>query len=218
MIKLITVIFLFILGIVCSSSEAVTTTEQQADGLAKLQKRDIPFTDVSFYSYVNKDDAAVVLEFLNAGYDVNKHNEASQVSIIKAAEKGSDKVAELLLLRGADANATDVEGSTALMYAAYNKHSKMVTLLIDFGADVNMQNKDGWTALMFAIEGGDKKTIDNLVTIKTDLTLKNKDNKAVRDLARKHDFDKLPQYMLDKIAFLKNQEQIKQHKLHKESN
>lgn len=160
------------------------------------------YSDKEFYKYLSRDNADVVLVYLEAGYDVNSRNQASQTPLMVAAQKGCFNVADLLIRRGADVNATDCDSCTALMYAASKRRATIATMLIEHKADVNRQNKNGWTALMFAIDSGSCNTIDELITIDTDPMLRNKDNQTARDFAIKHRFDKLPQYIKDKIEYL----------------
>jgi len=193
------IILLVLLSAVLSAEQADT---EEARGLGFLKQNGIAFTDVNFYRYLNGDRVEVVEAFLDAGYDVNKRNQASQTPLIVASDEGCLKTVELLLRRGADINASDIDGCTALMYAGDKKRAQIVALLIANKADVNLQNDSGWTALMFAIDSGNKETIDAMITIDTDAMLKNKDNKTARDFAKEHRFDKLPQYIIDKITYL----------------
>lgn len=206
-------IFLVIIPLIliCAYLQA-SQSDKEIDGLSILNQNQIAYTDVNFFRYLNKDKVEIVSAFLDAGYDVNKPNQASQTPLMVAAQKGTYRICELLLQRGADVNAVDCDSCTALMYAASYRHAKVAELLISYEADVNIQNDNGWTALMFAIDSGNKNTIDALITIDTDPMLRNKDNKSARDFAKEHRFDKLTQYIADKQAYLHNQKGAKHKK------
>ncbi len=195
-------VFLVLIILFCSVLGAETQKADNATGIDKLKLHNITFSDANFYKYLNQDKAEIIRAFLDAGYDLNKRNQASQTPLIVASMKGALDVCELLVSRGADVNATDIDKSTALMYAASCKRASIVNLLVINKADVNLQNDKGWTALMFAIEGGSRETIDAVITVDTDPMLRNNDNKTARDYARKHKYGKLNQYIRDKIAYL----------------
>jgi ankyrin repeat protein len=204
-------VFLFF-TLICAILSSKQTDSEAAKGLELLLQNNIEFTEVNFYRYLNKDRSEVIGAFLDAGFEVDKRNQASQTPLMVASEKGCFKVAELLLKSGADINAADSDSSTALMYAANKKRVRIAELLIAWRANVNLQNEHGWTALMFAIDSGNKAVIDALITIDTDAMLSNNDNKTARDFAKEHRFDKLPQYIIDKITYLQNQKNSEQKK------
>ena len=81
--------------------------------------------------------------------------DVSDISIVHAAEKGSDKLVEGLIENGADVNRKDgcSFGITALMYAAERGNDHCVALLTSAGADVNVQDHSGRTALMRTARG-----------------------------------------------------------------
>jgi len=186
-------------------TNCTTNTSKAAEtGVEKLKTLNIQCTPNQFCYYIKKDEPKIVKHFLDAGFDVDMKNEVGHTGLFDAAVFDSRKVAQLLIERGANVDERDVGGSTPLMYAAYHGSFRTAELLIHNKADVNLQNNKGWTALMFAIEGKNKNTIDVLITIDTNLMLRNKDNNIARDFAIKYGFERLPQYMQDKIEYLKH--------------
>jgi ankyrin repeat protein len=175
-------------------------------GLERLTQMNIDCTEDNFCHFVKKDRVDIVSDFLESGFDPNKQNAAGQTPLFVAAMNNSLKVAKLLLSKGVEVDARDIDGSTPLMYAAFNHKHKMVELLIKHKADVNAQNNKGWTALMYAVESGNKKTIDALLTKDTNYLLRNKEKVSARDIALRKGYDKLPQYMEDKILYLQDTE------------
>ena len=73
-----------------------------------------------------------------------------------AAEKGCDRIVNVLLKSGVEFNNTDNYGQTALMFAAQDGHLKCLDLLLKAKADVNKKDNTGQTALMFAIASGSR--------------------------------------------------------------
>lgn len=175
-------------------------------GLERLTQMNIDCNEDNFCHFIKKDKVDIVSDFLDSGFDPNKQNAAGQTALFVAAINNSLKVAQLLLSKGVDVNATDIDGSTPLMYAAFNHKHKMVELLIKHKADVNAQNNKGWTALMYAVEKGNKKTMDALLTKDTNYLLRNKEKVSARDIALRKGYDKLPQYMEEKILYLQDKE------------
>ncbi|MFH1448082.1 MAG: ankyrin repeat domain-containing protein, partial [Candidatus Micrarchaeota archaeon] len=55
----------------------------------------------------------------------------------KAASKGIENIARMLIRKGADVNTKSADGLTPLHDAAYNGHTGAVKLLIEKGADMD---------------------------------------------------------------------------------
>jgi len=99
-------------------------------------------------------DEAVVSDWLHRGGEVSATFEQGGVRgitlLMAAAEKGHERVVELLLQRGAEVGPQNSDGATALLYAIGNGHEQPADLLIRHGAEINQQNSKGGTALMYA--------------------------------------------------------------------
>ena len=79
--------------------------------------------------------------------------DVSDISIVHAAQQGSNKCVEALIENGADVNSKDGFGVTALMYAAEGANDHCVAVLTGAGADVNARDQRGKTALMKTARG-----------------------------------------------------------------
>ena len=81
----------------------------------------------------------IVRFLLTGGAQVSSTSKDGQTPLHRAARRGYENLARLLLDRGADVNAKDMRG-TPLHYAAARGHEDVVALLIAKGADVNAEN------------------------------------------------------------------------------
>ena len=79
--------------------------------------------------------------------------DVSDISIVHAAQQGSNRCIEVLIENGADVNSKDGFGTTALMYAAEAGNDHCVAVFIGAGADVNVQDHKGKTASMNTARG-----------------------------------------------------------------
>ena len=105
-----------------------------------------------FFAAIKKDDAAVITELLQRGFDPNTPGPDGQDGLYLALRDGSLKAANALV----DWPKTKVESRNArdespLMMAALKGHLDVVKKLIDRDADVN---KPGWAPLHYAATGG----------------------------------------------------------------
>jgi len=78
----------------------------------------------------------------------------SITALMAAANKGDERVVDLLLRHGAEANLQNSNGDSTLMHAAIRGHEKVVEVLLWHGAEANLQNSFGSTALMAAAQEG----------------------------------------------------------------
>ncbi|KAL7936154.1 ankyrin repeat-containing domain protein [Trichoderma chlorosporum] len=97
---------------------------------------------------------------------LDEFDEDSQTLFLRAAERGDEKMVQILMATGKiDINVRD-RGyqETPLIWAARKGHEAVVKLLLNAGADVNVSEKNsGETALTLAIEGGNVSIIQALL-------------------------------------------------------
>ena len=111
--------------------------------------------DISIHEAAAEGNIEVVKQHLAAGTDVDFRNQQGFTPLHVAAQKGHNKVAELLIAKGANVNTSGrLIGTTPLDSAALLGHKEMVELLIDSGADINPQIITGETPLQRAEQRG----------------------------------------------------------------
>jgi ankyrin repeat protein len=101
-----------------------------------------------FFLAIDKDNAPLVQELLNRGFDPNTVNPRGVPGLLLAIRAPAPKVTEVLLahadIKVEQRNPSD---ESALMLAAFDGNLALCQLLIELDADVN---KPGWTPLHYA--------------------------------------------------------------------
>ena len=101
--------------------------------------------------------SSVVKVLIEAGADVNEHDEDGITLLMDAALKGQDQVVHTLIRAGADVHAISryyswlvAAGSTALHFAADTNSIPCGVLLVEAGADMTVRNNDSKSPLDLA--------------------------------------------------------------------
>ncbi|MDB6056527.1 MAG: serine/threonine-protein phosphatase 6 regulatory ankyrin repeat subunit A-like isoform [Verrucomicrobiales bacterium] len=115
---------------------------------AKIDSRDSRGCTPLFIAAEN-GDADSVKELLAHGANPNKGAllKHGNTPLHVAAQRGFDKVIELLLTKYTNADLRNSAGQTPLMLAAWARHPQTVTLLIKNGANPSAYDRYGWAAL-----------------------------------------------------------------------
>lgn len=114
-----------------------------------------------FFRAVKRDDAAVVLELLQRGFDPNTVDPEGRGGLFLALQEPSLKAAEALMRHPQlDVNRLNPVGESPLMMAALKGQLGWCQRLIGRGADIN---KTGWTPLHYAATGGHTEIIELLL-------------------------------------------------------
>ena len=114
-----------------------------------------------FFQAVKRDDAGVVLQLLQRGFDANVPDPQGQSGLLIALKEPSPKVAGALLdWPKTDLNAFNPQGESPLMIASLKGHLDLASRMIKKGADVN---KTGWTPLHYAASTGQVKVVGLLL-------------------------------------------------------
>lgn len=90
------------------------------------------------------NDAESVLQFLDAGADVNALDDNGYTTLHAASSYNHTDLLRLLVSRGGDPNLADHEGDTPLFVA---ETREMCACLLALGADLGHENGEGLTAL-----------------------------------------------------------------------
>jgi len=101
------------------------------------------------------DDPRLLELTLDAGADVNAKDSYNGTGLIRAAERGYERIVRRLLRTEIDLDHVNRLGWTALLEAIIlgkggRAHTETVRLLVDAGADVNLPDQDGTTPLAHA--------------------------------------------------------------------
>jgi len=114
-----------------------------------------------FFIAIRNDDAGVITNLLNRGFDPSTRDEKGQPGLTIAMQEHALKAARALLARPeVDVNALNQAGESALMMAALKGDLAGVQLLLDRGAKVD---QTGWSPLHYAATGPEPKVVQLLL-------------------------------------------------------
>lgn len=114
-----------------------------------------------FFIAAKNDNAGIVGELLQRGFDPNSRDPKGQTALNIAMLEHSPRVAKLLLGQaGIDVNALNNAGESALMLAALKGDMAGALLLLDKGARVN---QPGWSPLHYAATGPEPRLVRLLI-------------------------------------------------------
>ena len=128
-----------------------------------------------------KEDENMVKSVLQAGADVNRHNDFTGTTALEeAALNGCTEIAIMLIEAGAgvevldtlhDRNKLGFQSQTALLYCVLKNSQKGVRMLAEAGADLNKVDESGDTALMVAARKGYLNITKALIETGADVNL-----------------------------------------------
>ena len=164
---------------------------------ARLEQKNIPYTEAAFIRSVEEGDTGTVELFLSAGMNPEARDQEGRTALIYAALSGRNNISQKLLNKGADVNSRDNRGSTALMQSARGGHQETTGVLLENGAGVNLTDNNGQTALIYAASEGRAEIVRMLLNKGARLEVKdsqgrdalawaeNNDHSDVAELLRK---------------------------------
>lgn len=117
----------------------------------KYQKADAR----ALFGAAGEGDAAAVARLLAAGASADARlAPGGETPLMRAAARGHEDVARVLLGAGADASAQRADGFTPLILAVFFGHEGVVRLLVEHGADARAHTSLGTTAGRWAASRG----------------------------------------------------------------
>ncbi|MDR2308646.1 MAG: ankyrin repeat domain-containing protein [Paucimonas sp.] len=122
-----------------------------------------------FLDAARRGDQPMLGEFIQAGYDLNVHDEKGYTGLILAAYHGQRGAVEQLLAAGADPCAQDLRGNTALMGAIFKGEVRIARRLLDASCNPDQRNANGQTAAMYAALFQRRELLDALAARGADL-------------------------------------------------
>ena len=150
---------------------------EQLAARAKLEKKNLPYTEAAFRRVVEEGDTDAVDLFLAAGMSPDVRDTSGRTALINAASRGSNNISQKLLRKGADVNTRDGAGLTALMESARNDHRETTKVLLENGADVNLTDNHGQTALIRAAAQGHSDIVRMLINRRARIDIKDRDGR-----------------------------------------
>ncbi len=129
----------------------------------KLLERGIPYTSDCFGTYIAKNKAEVVHDFLEAGMSINARDDLGTPMLNIASRNDNFEFVKMILELGAEINAVSEDrGYTAVMDAVWRGNEKITKYLISKGADLNTINKEGQNNLILAV-GANRESLVKLL-------------------------------------------------------
>jgi ankyrin repeat protein len=133
-------------------------------GVATAQTTPHPNVNARLLVASRQGDAALVLQLLQAGADVDARNRFGKTPLHTAAEKGQTELVAALLKAGANARTASVNDRvTALMAASYAGHADIVTALLAAGADAAALDRMNKPAILYAAGQGQTAALQRLL-------------------------------------------------------
>jgi uncharacterized protein len=123
-------------------------SKQKSSVKTKLRNENIPFSASAFMAAARKGDIKILKLFLEAGMDVNIHDNGTALTY--AVYVNNIDSVKFLVDNGVDVNEASYWGSP-LGIASYKDHYKIADLLIKSGANVNKVSRNGMTPLLNAV-------------------------------------------------------------------
>jgi hypothetical protein len=149
----------------------------EMEARAKLEQKNIPYSEEAFTRAVERGDTGTVDLFLAAGMSPEVKGTDGRTALINAASRGSDHISRKLLSKGANVDGRDNNGSTALMEAAANDHKETAKVLLENGADANLKDNHGQTPMIRAAAQGHSEIVRLLLNRGAKIDAKDNDGR-----------------------------------------
>ncbi|XP_024880819.1 uncharacterized protein LOC112460398 isoform X1 [Temnothorax curvispinosus] len=116
-----------------------------------------------------------------------------------AAQKGYEKIVQILIAGGANVNVKSTENVTPLHLAAVNGHDNVVKVLLDNKANINVKNNDNRTPDELAVARGHLQVVKLLMQCeKIDIVFKRNDDYTILHIASEESNLEMIKYLVDK--------------------
>jgi len=124
---------------ITATSTSSTTSSSTSSSSTSASQQHTVITDERFFQAARVGDIKVLLEYIDAGGDINSRDAKGNSALVIASGRGMVEVLKLLLKHGAyieDATSIGLfEGKTALCWAASQGRAEAVALLVQAGAN-----------------------------------------------------------------------------------
>ena len=159
-----------------------------------------------FFIAIRNDDAGVITNLLNRGFDPSTRDEKGQPGLTIAMQEHALKAARALLARPeVDVNALNQAGESALMMAALKGDLAGVQLLLDRGAKID---QTGWSPLHYAATGPEPKVVQLLLDRGAEIDAASPNGSTPLMMAAQYGSEDSVRLLLDRGADLRRRNQL----------
>lgn len=135
------------------------------------------------HAAVEAGDHDLVRKLMEEGESLESIASDGRKPLLIAAEKGFNKIVELLATSASVEAFNEHDRSTALLRACQGGHEAVVKSLIERGANIEAKNTDGWTPLFFTVASRNHNLVKYLLQHGADKTVVTKEGTSAEDLA-----------------------------------
>ncbi|CAM1293249.1 Uncharacterised protein g682 [Pycnogonum litorale] len=153
-------------------------------------------SNASFLRAAKTGKLEKIVEYLNAGNDINTTNANGLNALHFAAKENHVEIVEELLKRGMDVDSTTKKKNTVLHIASLAGKDELVKLLVKRGATVNVQNQKGFTPLYMAAQNNFENLVKFLLANEADQNLGTVEGYVPLDIAVQQGHDKVVDVLL----------------------
>ena len=140
--------------------------------------------DGYLFDAARRGDTAMLAEFINSGYDLDRSDAKGYTALILAAYNGRKDAVIQLLAAGADACAEDQRGNTALLGAIFKGEVMIARQLMRADCAPNHRNHAGQTPAMYAALFQRAEILQDLRSRGADMDARDAAGNSVDALAR----------------------------------
>lgn len=140
--------------------------------------------DGYLFDAARRGDTAMLAEFINSDYDLDRSDGKGYTALILAAYNGRKDAVTQLLAAGADACAEDMRGNTALLGAIFKGEVMIARQLMRADCATNHRNHAGQTPAMYAALFQRAEILQDLRARGADMDARDAAGNSVQALAR----------------------------------
>ena len=145
-------------------SQRFTRDDEKSRQFRKvLEARGIKFVVSEFFVRITRGDLSNAEMFVNAGIDIEAHNDQGWTPLMVALFEGREDVALFLIDKGANVNFIDSSGYRPVHWAAFKGYTNVIDEIVARGGNVNVATNYGWRPLLQAAALGHLDSVVSLL-------------------------------------------------------
>jgi len=135
----------------------------------------------------------MVSSLLEQGSNISKRDKQGRTPLIRAVDKGNQKILELLIEAGGNPNDLDGSKQHVLFHGLQPtaRHLACIEILLKEGADINTKDHNGQTMLIQTVKNGYVDITETLIQLGADVKLRNDEGESLIFTAAKQGHMKL---------------------------